>query len=478
MNNPNTKNYVARLLCGGLGLVILTFACTSRAAAKGGDLDPAFTLSPLVRGTIYSITVQSDGKVLVGGSFGINDGAARNGIARLNADGSLDASFQDGMDGIGAGGHYVNSIVVQTNGRVLIGGYFAGVNGVDRRGIARLNADGSLDNGFENAMAGAIYTYCPPFPQSCYSYLGQVNSVAVQSDGKVFVGGYFNRFNNAVHHSIARLNADGSLDSSFQDLWLGDDSSPPTILSVAPQADGKVIIGGSFGIARLNVNGRADTNFVPTANSSVWSIALQTNGQMLIGGYFNSVNGTNRNRIARLNANGSVDTTFQSGLSGSDDYVFSIALQTNAKVLIGGRFASVNGWSRANLARLNVDGSLDTSFQNGLAGADSDVQSVALQSDGKALIGGSFLNVNGASSPYLARLYGIAPLLLGGGRTVSNKFEFNLTGEPDTVAIVEASTNLLNWVSVKTNILTGESIPFTDSAWTNFSRRFYRARAL
>jgi uncharacterized delta-60 repeat protein len=193
-----------------LSLVMLALASSARATPRGGDVDPTFSLSPAVAGTIDSIAVQPDGKVLVGGYFYYGTGSARNCIARLNADGSLDNSFQDGMEGVGPGGSYVSSIALQTNGQILIGGDFGSVNGTNRTSIARLNADGSLDTGFQNGMAGAIYTYCPPFPQSCESYVGQIKSVAVQSNGQIFVGGYFNRFNSGFHHSIARLNADGT----------------------------------------------------------------------------------------------------------------------------------------------------------------------------------------------------------------------------------------------------------------------------
>src|ERR1041384_11344 len=135
-------------------LTLFALIPPAHATPKGGDVDPTFTPSPTLTGSITSVAVQPDGKVLVGGYFDAGNGSARNGIARLNADGSLDSSFQDGMDGVGAGGNYVRSIAVQTNGQVLIGGSFNGVNGTDRHSIARLNADGSLDNGFQSGMAG------------------------------------------------------------------------------------------------------------------------------------------------------------------------------------------------------------------------------------------------------------------------------------------------------------------------------------
>jgi uncharacterized delta-60 repeat protein len=103
-------------------------------------------------------------------------------------------------------------------------------------------------------------------------------------------------------------------------------------------------------------------------NGRVYSLTVQPDGRIVIGGEFTTVNGVSRNFVARLNADGSLDTTFLSGLAGPDDSVQSLAVQSDGHVLIGGFFTTVGGVSRNNVARLNADGSLDTTFQNGLAG--------------------------------------------------------------------------------------------------------------
>src|SRR2546423_618040 len=135
MNNPH-QIVIAFILLSGLIL-------QCRAALRGGDIDPSFNPGSAAYGTIYSIAIQPDGKVLIGGYFDAGTGSARNGIARLNTDGSLDTSFQNGMDGLGCCGNYVSTIAVQSDGKVVIGGYFGTVNGTNRTSIARLNADGS-----------------------------------------------------------------------------------------------------------------------------------------------------------------------------------------------------------------------------------------------------------------------------------------------------------------------------------------------
>jgi uncharacterized delta-60 repeat protein len=293
---------------------------------------------------VWSIAVQSNGKVLIGGYFTTYNGTARGSIARLNSDGSLDTGFL--ATGAGADGD-VLSVVLQSDGKVLIGGWFTTYNGTSRGHVARLNSDGSLDTGFLATGAGAN------------SY---VNSVAVQSDGKVLIGGEFTTYNGTSRGYVARLNADGSLDTGFLATGAG-------------------------------------------ANSYVNSVAVQSDGKVLIGGDFTTYNGTSRGNVARLNSDGSLDTGFLATGAGADNAVYSVAVQSDGKVLIGGNFTTYNGTSQGCVARLNSDGSLDTGFPATGAGADGDVLSVVLQRDGKVLIGGNFTTYNGTSRGCVARLW-------------------------------------------------------------------------
>ena len=256
--------------------------------------------------------------------------------------GDVDFSFDPGS----SINDEVSALAIQPNGKVVIGGSFGSVSGVARGGIARLNADGTTDHTFGNGQTGAN------------SY---ILSIATQADGRVLIGGSFSTVNGVSRNNIARLNADGTLDSTF-------------------------------------LNGLAGANFI------VYSIAVQPDGRVLIAGDFTTVNGTSRNRIARLNADGSLDATFLNGLTGADHIVQSIVLQPDGRVLIGGWFTTVNGVSRNRVARLNADGTLDTTFLNGLTGANNIVRSLAVQSDGRVLIGGDFTTVDGTSRNRIARL--------------------------------------------------------------------------
>ena len=363
-------------------------AYTATFAEVTGNVDLSFT--PSIGDMVNAIAVQPDGKVLVGGLCG---------IGRLNADGTPDSTFDPGT---GAGGETypcAYSIILQADGKVLVGGYFTSINGVSRIFIARLNADGTLDRTFDPGIgANAI-----------------VMSLALQPDGKVLAGGYFTSINGVSKNYLARLNADGSVDSAFN-RGTGANS---TVYFVALQPDAKVLVGGAFTaingvlinrIARLNTDGSVDSTFNPGtgANSTVYSFALQSDFKVLVGGAFSFINGVSRSGIARLNADGSLDGTFDPG-TGANSTVYSVALQPDVKVLVGGEFTSINGVSRGRVARLNADGSLDITFNRGTGVNNPTVFSLALQPDGKVLVGGAFTSINNQPWSKFARLFAAPP---------------------------------------------------------------------
>ena len=240
-----------------------------------------------------------------------------------------------------------------------------------------------------------------------------VRAICVQTDGKILIAGDFTSYNGTSRGNIARLNSDGSLDTTFLATGTGANDH---ILDMALQSDGKILIAGLFTtyngttrerIARLNTDGSLDMGFLASgtgADNFVKAIAVQSDGKILIGGIFTSYNGTNRSRIARLNTDGTIDTTFLAtgtGVgegSGGTGQVHDIAIQTDGKMVIGGYFASYNGTTRGNIARINADGSLDTTFLNTGAGANESVSKVIVLSDGKVLIAGWFSTFNGLTN--------------------------------------------------------------------------------
>ena len=415
-----------------------------------GDLDLGFNVGTGANSSINSIELQSDGKIVIAGFFtSIND-ISRSKIARLNTDGSLDTGFDVGTGFYGSGGGVVNCMKIQSDGKIIIGGSFTSFNNVPRASIARLNADGSLDTGFDLGIgdiidgndviyslaldsegkiliAGNLYingiirnqiaqfnangSIDNGYERGLYS--SGSTKIELQSNGKILLSGYVGGINNIGKLNFTRLNANGSVDMDFN---AGTGVNEGVIKAIAVQpADGKIIIGGTFTIynntsrnkiARLNTDGSLDTGFnadIGTdTNHYVDSITLQQDGKIIIGGWFTSINGIARRMIARLNADGSLDTGFDPG-TGASTWIYTTAVQSDGKILIGGYFTSYNGYARSKIARLNADGSLDTTFNIG-SGFNNDVNDIKIQSDGKIVIGGIFTVYNGNTSNYLARL--------------------------------------------------------------------------
>ncbi len=275
----------------------------------------------------------------------------------------------------------VESLNLQPDGKIIVGGHFTSFNGTSSKRIVRLNTDGSLDTSFS-----------PEFNS-------QVICVVLQPDGKIVVGG----------GGLVRLNTDGSLDTSFAPWTVGD------VRSLALQPDGKIIVCGGFTsfyeasrnrILRLRADGSLDTSFDPKDgfNNVVHSVALQPNGKIVIGGRFTSFNGTSRNLIARLNADGSLDTSFNPGTGFRGVYVMSVATQSDGKIIAGGDFDIFNGTFRLNIARLNADGSLDTSYNLIPGFFGSYVFFVAVQPNGKIIVGGDFHAYNDRRINNIARI--------------------------------------------------------------------------
>jgi uncharacterized delta-60 repeat protein len=370
----------------------------------GGVNDRTFTEFDIYSGpnnTVNPVAIQSDGKIIIGGLFTLFNAVTVNRIARLNSDGTLDTAFTTNI-GTAFNGT-VNSIAIQSDGKILIGGAFATFNGVTVNRIARLNSDGTLDTAFTtNTGTG---------------FNSNVNSIAIQSDGKLVIGGFFTTFNGVTVNRIARLNSDGTLDTAFTtNTGTGFDNA---VFSIAIQSDGKIIIGGIFTtfngvtvnrIVRLNSDGTRDTAFTTNTgtgfNNTVPSIAIQSDGKIVAGGAFTTFNGVTVNRIVRLNTDGTRDTVFTTNTGTAfSGAVNSIAIQSDGKIVIGGQFATFNGTAVNRIVRLNTDGTLDTSFTaNTITGFDSNVNSIAIQSDGKIVAGGAFTNFNGATTPHIARL--------------------------------------------------------------------------
>ena len=355
-------------------------------------------------GQVKTIVVQPDGKILVGGDFSIfNNIHPTRSLVRLNADGTRDTAFTTNMGTGFQGG--VETIVVQPDGKILVGGFFSTFNGVTASRIVRINADGTRDTAFTNNGTGITGT----------QWQG-VFTIAIQPDGNILLGGNFETVNGVTTRSIFRINSDGTGDATFPTYSY---STGPTgnVNTIAVQSDGKILVGGTFPafpsgvtvnrIVRLNADGTRDTAFTTNtgtgADNHVNTIAVQSDGKILLGGGFTTFNGVTVRRIVRLNTNGTRDTSAFVLSEAADNIVRTFAIQPDGKILVGGDFTTFNGVTASRIVRLNADGTRDTAFTTG-TGAGNTVHTIAIQPDGKILLGGSFTTFNGATARRIVRL--------------------------------------------------------------------------
>ena len=443
---------------------------------------------------IHDIVVLSTGKILIAGDFTTINGVAIAGIARLNSDGSLDTTFNTGGGGLTGFNNFAdvasNCLVVDSNGLIYVAGEFTAYNGVSETGVARLHADGTLDATFNpgsNFLPNSASATCvmlvpgigvllggdfntlsgdslpgvmafntdgtpntnfnlpssPFISATCFALQangqilvggdgygtitrlntdgsidttfrpifggsGIVQNIVVQTDGKILVGGNFSSVNQVPRADLARLNSDGSLDTTaVMNAGVSDQNGFPNILVEEP--DGKVLVAGGYtlldnnnvpSLGRLNADGSFDPTFNPGgtgANSTITTV-VPTGNKIFIGGYFNQYNGTTARGYAQLNLDGTLDSTFTPGpQDGSVSNVTAAVVQSDGKFIMAGEFQE----GTANIERLGATGTVDTTY---LGQTTGQIACEALQPDGKLLIGGFFTKVDGVSAPRLARL--------------------------------------------------------------------------
>ncbi|MBP7512985.1 MAG: delta-60 repeat domain-containing protein, partial [Flavobacteriales bacterium] len=364
--------------------------CVGRSIGQDGTLDLSFNVGTGLNQQVFAMAIQADGKVLVGGLFTSYNGTPCNYLARLNPDGSFDNTFS-----IGTGPNdKVTAMAVQPDGKILVGGHFVFFNGVLQNHLARLNSNGSLDP-----------TFVPDFIG-----LSPSLKIQVQPDGKILVL-------EDPAPTILRLNANGTTDQSIP---VGTFSTNNVIFDFELQPDGKILVSGGFTmhngtprnqITRINPDFTLDPTFVPGSGANwIHAIARQADGKILIAGEFSAISGTPRPGIARLNSGGSLDASFNTDTIGGI-IVTGVVPQPDGKVLVMVQFPFDAGPPLFGIEpffyRVNANGSLDTGFQLG-TGPNGYVRKLAVQADGKILIGGSFTTYNGTNRNNIARINGTA----------------------------------------------------------------------
>ncbi|MGH8024023.1 MAG: Calx-beta domain-containing protein, partial [Limisphaerales bacterium] len=336
---------------------------------------------------------------------------------RLKANSSIDTAFSADVNGA------IQTAVSQTDDRVLVGGQFTAVDGTVLHYIARLMSDGSVDSSFDIG-AGAddpVYALAETF----------INGVR-----NVYAGGAFNTINSVSSRGIARLNNNGTVDSSFN-VGSGVDGTVYAIAAYPTNSiyAGDVIIGGSFnhyngavanGLARLDSNGSLDVGFNPgsgATNGVIDAIAIQTDGKVLVGGSFTNFDGFASTNIVRLNDDGSLDAGFapNTGSGGANGTVDGIILQPDNRIVLVGQFSQFEGFVRNGVARLLPNGLNDPTINFGV-GANGTVNAALIDPNyGLITLGGAFTAFNGAAANHIVQVYGLS-------ETGSGAFEFSSPG--------------------------------------------------
>jgi len=365
---------------------------------------------------IYAHSQQSDGKVIIVGDVVTYNDITTFGVARIDPiTGDLDTAFATNIGG-GANTDLapsltIYSVYIQPDGKILLGGVFDLFNGVYQKGLVRLNSDGTPDTAFNANVVNLINT-----PSGEY-----ISSIALQSNGSIILGGNFTTLTDETSNvytvgKICKLNSDGTIDGEFKSgLYDGPND---TVIKVVVQSNDSILVGGSFTswlsnnslvsanrFVRLYGDGSLDNNFNTaigdSADGVVRAIALQSNGSIVIGGDFSSFNGTSC-KIARIGSGGTFDSSFNTNVgSGPGEFILSISVQSDGKILVGGSFETWSGTSIRDIVRLNSDGTLDTAFRtaNGSGASSYGQIRVASQlANGDIIVAGdSFSSWNGTA---------------------------------------------------------------------------------
>lgn len=379
----------------------------------------------------------------------------------------LDTSFGTGgmvttfFGGDGLNGDDAHSVVVQKDGKLVVGGSTTNTDDTTDFALARYNSNGTLDSTF--GTDGKVKT--------TFGNFDYVGALALQPDGKIVAAG-MTIVNFSPSFAVARYNSNGTLDSTFGTggKLITGFGGPAQAFAAGVQADGKIVVAGyahlsdgwRFALVRYNSNGTLDatfgtggkktTAFGSPSVAQVSALAIQRDGKIVAAG-LTLVNNVGNFALARYNSNGTLDTTFSTDGKtatdfGADDRAFSVALQVDGKIVAAG----MRGNDFA-LARYNSAGTLDGTFGSGgkvitdFAGSNDIALGVAVRSDGKIVaVGRTYAFPRTAFAVARYNNNGTLDPGFGSGGKISTSFEgsigdqaFSVAVQPDGKAVVAGS---------------------------------------
>jgi uncharacterized delta-60 repeat protein len=342
---------------------------TSKVAALTVNVAFVDNFNPDADGSVELIVPQANKKILVAGEFNTLGKYSRTYFSRLNPDGSLDTDFNPRAN------NFIRTLSVQSEERILIGGDFTGLGDSTWVYLASLNSEGFANGDVWDFVLNGGLTLLTP-----------------QANDQLLIAGAFTDVAREGHAFFARLNSSFALDPAFNPVLID------RVSQVAFQEGARILVGMYGSIARLNLDGSSDSTFSQAADGSLSCLLVQPDGKILVAGAFGKLAGETRLAVGRLNSDGSLDSSFDPGANGP---INCMGLQADGKILVGGAFTTLGNQARNHIGRINPDGSLDLTFN---PGTDGDVRCMAVQDDGSILLGGDFLSAGGETRRHIARL--------------------------------------------------------------------------
>ena len=465
----------------------------NRIMRLNGDnsIDTGF-VAPVINGDVNDAIELQSGKILIGGTFTTVNAVTRQRVAVLNTNGTLDTGWVPPTVNNG-----VYRLHQTPDGKIYIiatpSSGFTTVGGVSMPVIARLNADGTHDNTYfgpvpVQANGSTLSIYQGVLPQSDGKFVlwgshdlirgapmqylalvdhngpvsGFVNLAANSviygvdrlSDGKyIALGGFTTIGGLSTYQRIARLNTNGSLDTSYPSSTIG--STPPTgglgNRGIVPLSSNRRLVYTNAGpyLIRLNADGTIDGTYTaPTLNNAPEFAAVQSDGKVILVGWFTTVSGNTRTRMCRLNADGTYDSSFPDvNLSDPGTAPRLSILADNSIILLNSSASfTIGGQSRNRLAKISAAGVVDATWNPQPNGT---VNRVRQLSGGQVIVAGNFTTIGGQSRSRLARLNSDGTADTGFVQTnyPTEIFDFHIDGSNRIVHVGSGTNTGNNWLA-------------------------------
>lgn len=375
------------------GSTRLSFA----VASPTGTLESAMDAE--VHGIVGLLAQQPDGGTVVGGTFYKADGHPRRHLLRLRADGSVDPDWNPSAD------RSIWALATDSAGDVYVGGDFAAVGGQPRQGIAKLSGGGTgtADANWKPILGGGR--------------LREVSTLTISATDDLYVAGYFDSVDGVPRRNFVKLSTDGA--AVIDPNW--DPSPDVQVNAMALDAAGNLYVGGIFDrigglsrahIAKLSAAGVVDPDWHPSADDRVTALTVDAAGDVFVGGEFGTIGGQPRQRIAKLSGsgNGVVDADWNPA---ANDRVDVLAIDATGDVYAGGRFTAIGGQPRTHIAKLAATGAgaVAPGWNPVVGEADNvltGVRDLKIDAEGHVWAVGAFMAVDGQPRKGIA-VFGQAP---------------------------------------------------------------------